>query len=52
MYSMSQSLRERRERISDAIANVDESQLWRTWEELEYRRDIFRVSNGAHIDHL
>jgi hypothetical protein len=41
-----------RQRISQAIDSVDKSQLWRTWEEFEYRVDIFPVTNGAHIDHL
>jgi hypothetical protein len=49
---MPQSIRKLRERFSQAIANDDESQLWRTWEEFEYRVDICRVTNGAHIEHL
>jgi hypothetical protein len=46
---MPQSLRER---ISQAIAKVDESLLGRTWEELEYRVEVCRVNNEAHIEHL
>jgi hypothetical protein len=46
---ISQSLRER---ISQATANVDESQLRRTWEEFEYGADDCRVTNGAHIEHF
>jgi hypothetical protein len=49
---MPQSLRELQERILQAIANVGESQLWRTWEKLEYRFDVCRVPNGADIEHL
>jgi hypothetical protein len=41
-----------RDQFSEAITNVDESQLRRTWEELEYRVYIRRVTNGAHIERL
>jgi hypothetical protein len=50
--SMSQSLPEIRERILQAIANVDESQLRRTWEEFEFCVDVCRVTNGAHIVYI
>jgi hypothetical protein len=40
-----------RERISQAIANVDESQLRRTWEEFEYRLDVWEVTNGADFEY-
>jgi hypothetical protein len=46
---MSQSLRER---ISQATANVGESQLHRTREELEFRVHGCRVTNGAHIQRV
>jgi hypothetical protein len=49
---MPQSLRGPRERISQAKANVDEPQLRRTWEELEYHVGVCIVNNGAHIKHL
>jgi hypothetical protein len=49
---MPQTLREIRQQISQGIANVDDSQLRRAWEEFEYRVRIYRVSNGAHIEHL
>jgi hypothetical protein len=26
--------------------------LQRVWQELDYRIDIFRVTKGAHIEHL
>jgi hypothetical protein len=41
-----------RERISQAIANVDESQLRLTWEEFECRIDVRQVTNGAYIAHF
>jgi hypothetical protein len=37
-----------RERISQAIASVDESQLRLTWEDV----DTCRVTNETHIEHL
>jgi hypothetical protein len=47
-----QFFRQPRERISQATANVDESQLRRTWEEFEYDVDVCRVTNGAHAESL
>jgi hypothetical protein len=41
-----------RERNSQATVKVDEAQLRRTWEELEYRANVSRVTNGPHIEHL
>jgi hypothetical protein len=46
---MPQSVRELREWISQPIANDDESHLWRTWEEFEYRVHVCRVTNRTHI---
>jgi hypothetical protein len=46
---MPQSLRKR---ISQAIANVDDSQLRRTREEFEYCFDIFGTTNETHIEYL
>jgi hypothetical protein len=47
-----QSLRELRERILQAIANVSESQLRRERETFEYRVGVCRKTNGAHMEHL
>jgi hypothetical protein len=33
-------------------SQCDESQLQRTWEELEYRFHVCKVTKGAHIEHL
>jgi hypothetical protein len=49
---MPQPLSELGERISQAIANVDESLLRRPWEESEYRVDISRATNEALVDYL
>ena len=38
-----------KQRISDAIATIDEDMLQRTWQEIEYRLDVLRLTNGAHI---
>jgi hypothetical protein len=39
-----------KQRITDAIATIDEGILQRTWQEIEYRLDVLRASNGAHIE--
>jgi hypothetical protein len=33
-------------------SHVGESQLRRKWGKFEYRVDVYRVTNGAHIEHL
>jgi hypothetical protein len=39
-------------RITTAIETTDRNMLERVWAELDYRLDICRVMNGAHIEHL
>jgi hypothetical protein len=39
-------------RIIAAMKNIDEPMLTRVWQELEYRIDLWRVTRGAHIEHL
>ena len=39
-----------KQRISNAIATIDEAMLQRTWQEIEYRLDVLRATNGAHIE--
>jgi hypothetical protein len=39
-----------KERMTDAIATVDEAMLERTWMEIEYRLDVLRKTNGAHVE--
>ena len=39
-------------RIIKAVATIDNAMLGRVWHELDYRLDVCRVSNGAHIEHL
>jgi hypothetical protein len=39
-----------KQRITDAIATIDEGMLQRTWQEIEYRLHVLRATNGAHIE--
>lgn len=41
-----------RRRITAAVDSINRNMLARVWTELEYRLDICRVTNGAHIEHL
>ena len=41
-----------RERIVEAIQAVDVDMLQRVWMEMEYRLDILRATNGAHVEVL
>ena len=39
-----------KQRISNAVGTIDEAMLQRTSQEIEYRLDVLRVVNGAHIE--
>ncbi|PSN44682.1 hypothetical protein C0J52_15632 [Blattella germanica] len=39
-------------RTEAAVATITENTLLNVWEELGYRLDVCRVTNGAHIEHL
>ena len=39
-----------KQRISHAIATIDEATLQQTWQEIVYRLDVLRGTNGAHIE--
>ena len=39
-----------KQRISNAIATIDEAMLQRTWQEIEHHLDVLRATNGAHIE--
>ena len=45
-----QDITDLKQRISDAIATIDEDMLQRTWQEIEYRLDVLRLTNGAYIE--
>ena len=47
-----QDLHDLRTRILDTIATVPMDMLDRTWHEIDYRLDIVRATNGAHIEVL
>jgi hypothetical protein len=33
-------------------SNIDALMLMRVWQEIEYRIGLYRVTRGAHIEHL
>ena len=35
-----------------AVATINNPMLERVWEEFDYRLDVCRVTNGAHIERL
>ena len=45
-------MRELQDRIRAAVQTVDGNMLKGVWLELDYPIDIFRVTKGAHIEHL
>ena len=45
-------LNELKQRITTAVASVDEDTLRSVCTELDYRVDICRVTKGSHIEHL
>ncbi|XP_062291685.1 upstream-binding protein 1 [Scomber scombrus] len=47
-----QDINDLKQKITDAIATIDEAMLQRTWQEIEYRLDVLRATNGAHIEQL
>ena len=39
-------------RIIEAVATIDNAMLGRVWQKLDYRLEVCRVTNGAHIEHF
>jgi len=39
-------------RIIAAVKNIDAPMLKRVWQELEYRKDLCRITSGAYIENL
>ena len=39
-------------RKTEAVTAIDNEMLERVWQELDYRFDVCRVTNSAHIEHL
>ena len=46
------TLNELKQRITTAVASVDEDLFRSVWTELDYRIDICGVTKGSHIEHL
>ena len=38
------------ERITSAIETVTRGMIQKTWQEIEFRLDVSRATNGAHIE--
>ena len=45
-----QNLAHLKNRITDAINSITPDMLGRVWDELEYRLDICRATNGTHVE--
>ena len=45
-----QDMTDLKQKISNSIAIIDEAMLQRTWQEIEYRLDVIRATNGGHIE--
>ena len=46
------NIEEMKQRVTAALKTVTEDMLQRVWHELEYRLNVCRVTDGAHIEHL
>ena len=46
------NLQELRDRITATVALIDRDMLTRVWNELDYRLNVCRISQGGHIEHL
>jgi hypothetical protein len=46
------NLQDLRNRITAAVARVDRDMLTRAWDEMDYRRDVCRITKDGYIEHL
>ena len=46
------SVPELKVRIRTAIKTITADMLQTVWNELDYRADVYRITKGAHIEHL
>jgi len=46
------SITDLKKRITAALETIKPDLLMRVWQELDYRRDVCRVTKGAYIEHL
>jgi hypothetical protein len=44
------SLKELRDRITQALQTITADMLHRVWDEFDYRLDVCRVTQGAHVE--
>ena len=52
MPPIPKDVNELKARITEAVSTIDNAMLERVCQELDYRLDVCRVTNGAHIEHL
>jgi hypothetical protein len=50
VYVLPMSLNELRDRITYALQTITADMLHRVWDEFDYRVDLCRVTQGAHIE--
>jgi hypothetical protein len=46
------NIRDLRNRITAVVALVNRDMLTRVWDEMDYRIDVCRISNGVHIEQM
>jgi hypothetical protein len=46
------NLRDLRNRITAVVALVNRDMLTQVWDEMDYRINVCRISEGGHIEHL
>ena len=44
------NIQQLQERITSAIETVTRDMIQKTWQEIEFRLDVSRATNGAHIE--
>jgi hypothetical protein len=52
MFESSLDIDELKLRITEAIVKIDRSTLEIVWDAVDWRLEICRVTNAAHIEHL
>ena len=52
VHPLAASIPELKARIRTAIETITADMLQTVWNEMYYRVDVCRITNGAHIEHL
>ena len=52
MLPLPANLQDLRNRMTAAVALVDCDMLTRVWNEMDYRIDVCRITNGGYTEHL